>query len=274
MQQGTIDQSVEVEGLGLHSGVGVGLRLEPADRGIVFVLACGAEIPAVFASVRSAARATVLGVSAPSDQTIATVEHLLAVLLILEIDAARIYVEGPELPVFDGSAKTFFDLVSRAGRRELAAMRAPITLAAPIEIREGDRFIRAEPAEEFGCQVGIDFEHAAIGRQELTCSALTAAEFGESIAPARTFGFLSEVDALRAAGLARGASLENTLVIDGQGLMNEDGLRFKDEFVRHKTLDLIGDLALLGAPLQAFVTVEKGGHRLHHMLVEAILERG
>ncbi len=273
MQQGTIAQPVEAYGLGLHSGARVGLRLEPAEGGIVFAMACGAEIPALYASVRSGARATVLGASTSSDQTVATVEHLLAVLSVLGIDSVRIHVEGPELPAFDGSARDFFELVSRAGRRETSIKCAPIKLVAPIEIREGDRFIRAEPAEEFGFHVGIDFPHVAIGRQVLTCASLSAEEFEQKIAPARTFGFLSEVEALRAAGLAKGASFENTLVLGDQGLLNEDGLRFEDEFVRHKTLDLLGDLALLGAPLEAFVTVEKGGHRLHHKLVEAILER-
>jgi UDP-3-O-[3-hydroxymyristoyl] N-acetylglucosamine deacetylase len=143
---------------------------------------------------------------------------------------------------------------------------------APISIEDGDRRIAVHPAEAFGIDVTIDFAHPAIGRQRISCDGVTPEWFAREIAPARTFGFVADVDALRARGLARGASLENTIVFDDTGIMNEDGLRFSDECVRHKALDLIGDLALLGAPLRGRVEVVRGGHVLHHRLVMAILE--
>jgi len=266
----TIASALETKGIGLHTGAPVSLRLEPSESDITFCRPGRAAIEVGLSSVQSDTRGTTLGTTASPDDCVATVEHLLATLSIEGIDAIKIEVDGPELPAYDGSALPFVELLRKAERRSLPLERTPIRLTEAVEVREGDRVARAEPAPEFGFDVRIDFDHASIGEQRLVRRTVRAEDFAMSIAPARTFGFLAEVESLRAAGLAQGASLENTLVLDDSRLMNEGGLRFADEFVRHKALDLLGDLALLGAPLNAFVTVERGGHRLHHRLVEAI----
>lgn len=288
--QSTIARSVAWEGIGLHSGVPGRVSLSPAapDSGLVFVRV-GAkagdriEFPARVANLRSGARATTLGPAAaplaaiPLDgelagaaHGIATVEHLLASLYAFELDNVRIEVEGPELPALDGSALPIVDRLLEAGRVAQTAQRHPITLTEPIEIVDGDRWIRATPADELLISYAVDFDHPLVGRQSLDRLALDPKRFECELAGARTFGFVHEVEALRAAGLALGGSLDNTLVLDDRTVVNGGGLRFPDEFVRHKVIDLLGDLALLGAPLHAHVEVERGGHTLHHRLAEAL----
>ena len=286
MKQSTIARPAAWDGLGLHSGVPVRVGLAPAppNSGLVFVRSrsggdAGIEIPASHHCLRASSRATTLGVNgagASGDDAraaqVSTVEHLLATLYAFDIDNVRIQVDGPELPAMDGSALPLVDRVKSAGRELLGADRAAIRLKKPVEIREGDRWIRAEPADCLQLTYSIDFNHPLIGRQTFEIPDVSAAYFARELAGARTFGFVHEVEALRIAGLARGGSLENTLVLDDDQILNEGGLRFRDEFVRHKVIDLLGDLALLGAPLRAHVSVEKGGHSLHHRLVRAIAE--
>ncbi len=170
----------------------------------------------------------------------------------------------------DGSALPVLDALTVAGRERLPAERPVITLSDPIEIRDGERFIRAAPSHRLQITYAIDFDHPRIGRQELALLDFDEGCFARELAGARTFGFLHEFEALRAEGLAQGGSLENTVVLDEEKILNQEGLRFHDEFVRHKVVDLVGDLALLGAPLRAHVSVEKGGHSLHHRLVRAV----
>jgi len=290
LRQTTIARVVEWDGVGLHTGtrVRVSLAPAPADTGIVFARAAtGGEaeivIPARHGFLRASARATTLGLepgvraelgspSSGSAMQVATVEHLLATLYALGIDNVRVRVEGPELPAMDGSALPLVAEVVRAGRAALAAEQRVVRLTEPIEIRDGDRSIVATPAERLQVGYSIVFDHPMIGRQTVELCDLDANRFENEVAGARTFGFVHEVEALRAAGLARGASLDNTLVLDERGLLNEGGLRYPDEFVRHKVIDLLGDLALIGAPLRARIEVERGGHALHHRLVEAIIE--
>jgi len=277
VSQATIAKSVEVSGTGLHSGEPATVRLEPAlGTGRDMGNYDGVEFPVRIQSVRNDIRATVLGVPDWDGGQVATVEHLLAALVGMEIGHVFIGVEGGEVPVLDGSASPFVELIREAGRKPLDVDRAdhaPVTLREAVEVRDGDRFVRAEPADAFGFEYGIDFDHPAIGRQSIVVDRLTPETFATELAPARTFGLLKDVDAVRAAGLARGATLENTVVFDDVGVMNEAPLRFPDECVRHKAVDLIGDLALLDAPLHAFVTAHKAGHRLHHALVRALAER-
>ncbi len=260
-------------GIGLHSGAPVQLTLLPAraGAGIVIVRNDGSrsvEIPARASSVHSTAFATTLG---EGDDTVATVEHLLAALYGLGIDNAQVVVEGPELPVMDGSAASFVYLIQSAGIFVQRADRYVLRFRKPIEVRDGERWIRVEPARDFRISYAIDFEHPVIARQELQVAADDPAVFEHELAGARTFGFLREVRALWDAGLAKGGSLENTVVLDDERVINPEGVRWPDEFVRHKTLDLIGDLALLGTRLQGHVHVERGGHSLHLQLVSAIL---
>ncbi len=274
-QQQTLAERVSCTGTGLHSGAPVRLELLPAREGtgIVFVRTDrthAVEIPARPVGVTSTRLATTLGSGAAS---VATVEHLLAALYGLGIDNVRVSLDGPELPVMDGSAASFVYLIRSAGIRVQREPRAVLRVLAPIEVDEGDRRIRIEPARWLRVSYAVDFAHPAIGRQELKLDRLDARRFETEIAPARTFGFLQDVRALWSAGLAQGGSLHNTVLLDDTRVMNEGGLRWPDEFVRHKVLDLLGDLALLGVAIEGHVKVERGGHALHHRLVTALLDR-
>jgi UDP-3-O-[3-hydroxymyristoyl] N-acetylglucosamine deacetylase len=247
------------------------LRIRPARSysGIVFVRTDlgGVEIPATLDYLHGSSYATTL---ACGNIRIATVEHLLSALGGLGIDNARVELDGPEVPILDGSASPFVEAIHARGIRSLNAPRRYLTLTKPIAVKRGDKEILALPANRLEATYAIDFPHPAIGYQAATAM-ITAESYVSSIASSRTFCLLRDVQALRRAGLARGGSLNNALVVDDDGIMNED-LRFPDEFVRHKILDLIGDLGLLGAPLRAHVIAFKGGHALHTALIEQILK--
>jgi UDP-3-O-[3-hydroxymyristoyl] N-acetylglucosamine deacetylase len=234
---------------------------------VVFVCHRGhdlVEIPARPEFVSSTANATTLSKDGAS---VSTVEHLLATLRCLGVDNVRVEVEGPEVPVMDGSAAYFDDLLRTVGSVAQSEPRRALVLKKPLVVADGSQSIRIEPADTLCVSYALDFEHPAIGRQEHEIRDLTARVFQSELAGARTFGFLDEVDSLRRAGLAGGASLENTVVLDDTGVMNPDGLRWPNEFVRHKVLDLLGDLALTGHPIRGHIRVERGGHALHHKLL-------
>ncbi len=274
MNQRTIAEKVSCTGVGVHTGAAVQLVLYPArpDSGIVFVrtdLAHPVEIPVRPDSVSSTVLATTLG---RGDATVSTVEHLLAAFYGLGIDNVRVEVDGPEVPVMDGSAASFVYLLRAAGTFEQDRPRRVLRVRRPIEVRDGLKRIVLIPSRSFKVSYAVDFDHPVIGRQEIDDFKLDADSFDDEISRARTFGFLHEVEALWKAGLARGGSLENTVVLDSNRVVNADGLRWSDEFVRHKVLDLIGDLAVLGLPIQGHVRVERGGHALHQKLIEAILQ--
>jgi UDP-3-O-[3-hydroxymyristoyl] N-acetylglucosamine deacetylase len=274
-QQRTLAEKVSCTGIGLHSGAPVRLSLAPAraGTGIVFVRSDRShpvEIPAHPAYVTATRLATTLGRGGASVQT---VEHLLAALYGLGIDNVRVTVDGPELPVMDGSAASFVYLIRSAGSYLQPEPRAVLRVLETIEIDEGGRRIRIEPGRGLSICYGVDFAHPAIGRQVLRIGTLSPRRFETQISSARTFGFLQDVRALWRAGLARGGSLHNTVLLDDSRVVNPDGLRWPDEFVRHKVLDLLGDLALLGVSIDGAVHVECGGHALHHRLVAALLER-
>jgi UDP-3-O-[3-hydroxymyristoyl] N-acetylglucosamine deacetylase len=273
LYQQTIAEKVSCTGTGLHSGAPAHLTLYPAraNSGIVFVrtdLATPVEIPARSAHVHSTVFATTLG---RGDATIGTVEHLMAALYGLGIDNIRVEVDGPELPVMDGSSAPFVYLLRSAGLFVQQERRRVLRLRRKLEVVDGERRISIEPSRDLRVSYAVDFEHPAIRRQEFHMRTLDADAFEREISAARTFGFLEEVRALWEAGLAKGGSLENTVVLDDAKVVNTEGLRWVDEFVRHKTLDLFGDLALIGMPLQGHVRVERGGHWLHQRLVEEIL---
>ncbi|MFO0690500.1 MAG: UDP-3-O-acyl-N-acetylglucosamine deacetylase [Myxococcota bacterium] len=300
MQQTTIARSVEWRGLGLHSGRPAVVTVLPAapDTGLVFLTPSEdgrgeIAIPARPAHVHSTTRATTLAARARGEATpgrrgavsvpptpaasacarVATVEHLLAALFALGIHNARIEVEGGEVPALDGSAAPFATRLRRAGIRPLAAARRELEVTGSFEVGDADRWIRVEPGDGLAIEYAIDFAHPAIGRQRFVLQDLDAERFERELAPARTFGFADEVERLRAQGLALGGDLSNTLVLGEGGLLNDGPLRWPDEFVRHKVVDLLGDLALVGSELHARITVEKGGHGLHHALVRALVER-
>jgi UDP-3-O-[3-hydroxymyristoyl] N-acetylglucosamine deacetylase len=235
------------------------LRPAPAEHGIRFLRTdIGVEIPASLAHIGAQDHATTLqrdGVS------IGTVEHLLAALAGLGVDDVLVEVDGPEVPVLDGSAAPFVILLHEAGLRPLAAPRLHLKVLRPVEVVHGTKTARLVPAEHFEIRYTIGFDHPLL-RQQSFAVRLTPRSFTDQVAPARTFGFLREVEMLRKNGLALGGSLENAVVIGETGVLNNK-LRFEDEFARHKVLDAVGDLALLGHPLLGRLEATKAGHALH-----------
>jgi UDP-3-O-[3-hydroxymyristoyl] N-acetylglucosamine deacetylase len=265
LRQHTIRKTVSLEGIGLHSGKPVRLALSPAppDSGIVFRV--GTErIPAAPESVVDSHYATTVGRNSTRVQT---VEHLMAATAGLGIDNLEVEVDGSEIPAMDGSAKPFVGLLLSAGRAQQTARRRPIDIPHPIRVGSGARWIHIEPASTFRISYTLDNDHPAIGTQVLSCSP-TEESFVEEYAPARTYGFLKDLGVMRKNGLALGGSLDNAIVVGKRGTLN--GLRYRDEFVRHKILDLIGDLALLGRPIHGHVIVRNAGHALNLELVVAI----
>ncbi len=266
MRQQTIRRPVTLEGVGLHSGKQARVTLSPApeDTGIVF--RAGADrIAAVPQSVVNSHYATTIGRNGTRVQT---VEHLMAAAAGLGIDNLEVEVDGPEIPAMDGSAKPFVTLLAAAGRSQQSARRRPLTLPYPIRVGSGGRWIHIFPSTTFRISYTLDVDHPAIGTQVLSWTAATERAFVDDVAPARTYGFLKDLGLMRKNGLARGGSLDNAVVLANRGPLN--GLRYRDEFVRHKILDLIGDLALLGRPILAHVVARNGGHTLNVELGFAI----
>ena len=267
--QKTLRKDIECAGIGLHSGVRVVMRLRPAppNTGIMFrrVDLGGAEIPALQEHLQRSNLATTLS---NGEASIGTVEHLLSAAAGLGIDNLIVEVEGEEVPILDGSAAPFIYLMHEAGVRVQQAPRQFIKILEPLRIEEEDKFVAIYPSDRFKISYTIDFEHPLIGEQQQTF-VITPRCFTEQIAPARTFGFLREVETLRQNGLALGGSMENAIVIGDNSILNNQ-LRFEDEFVRHKILDAIGDLVLAGAPMLGHVVAYRAGHALHAGLVECI----
>jgi UDP-3-O-[3-hydroxymyristoyl] N-acetylglucosamine deacetylase len=268
--QTTIEQPVEVEGLGLHTAVGSRVRLvpAPADTGIVFrrVDLDNFEVEAHISNVARVSYATSL---MKKGVLLSTTEHLLAALYSCGVDNIYVDIDALEVPILDGSSQPFVELLDRAGIRRLRRRRRYLKVLKPLEITDTDRRVGIYPAEEFRVRCFIDYPHPAIGRQEVELS-VNRETFSHLLAPARTFGFLSDEARLRAIGLIRGVSYENAVVLDDTGIVNTHP-RFPDEFGRHKALDLIGDLALVGCPLKALVVAYKAGHALHTRLVTRLL---
>jgi len=270
--QRTLAGPIGCQGVGLHSGKTVNLTLRPAaaDAGITFVRTDLPEplaIPARAEHVVDTALATTLG---KDGVRIGTVEHLLAALSGLGVDNARIELDGPEVPIMDGSAAPFAYLVKSAGIRVLDAPKSFLVVRRPVSVVEGDKEATLAPSDRFRVSCTIDFKHPLISDQsfELEFSDRT---FSREICRARTFGFLRDVEMLKRMGLAKGGSLENAIVVDEFSILNPDGLRFPDEFVRHKILDAMGDVSLLGLPVIGHLKAFKSGHALNQRLVQAVL---
>jgi len=271
--QQTIRKPVTCSGVGLHSGCRVSLTLTsaPPDTGIVFIrrdVSGSPRIPVTIKNIRPALLSTTVGVGGVQVQTI---EHLLAAAAGMGIDNLFVEVDAPELPALDGSAKPFVNLIREAGVAAQDRRQTYLKILRPLEVTDGNKRIAIRPAAESSITYTIDYAHPLIGRQAYDYGWSRDA-FAEDIAPARTFGFLREVEALWEAGLGLGGSLQNTLILSEEGLLNEDGLRFADEFVRHKILDLIGDMMLLGVPVIGAIEAVRSGHALHARLVSRILE--
>jgi UDP-3-O-[3-hydroxymyristoyl] N-acetylglucosamine deacetylase len=269
--QTTVARPAEIEGTGLHTAVHCRLRLLPAaaDTGIVFrrVDLDNFEIEA---HVRNVARVSYATSLMKQSVLLSTTEHLLAALYSCGVDNVYVELDALELPILDGSSKPFIDLLARAGTRRLRRRRRYIRVVKPLEFTDGDRRIGIYPASEFRVHFFVDYNHQAIGPHEVEM-AVDRESFSRELAPARTFGFVRDFAQLQSMGLIRGGSLANALVLDDTTLLNGP-LRFPDEYGRHKALDLIGDLALVGRPLQARIVAHKAGHSLHTQLVTRLLE--
>ncbi|MGB9402192.1 MAG: UDP-3-O-acyl-N-acetylglucosamine deacetylase [Candidatus Acidiferrales bacterium] len=268
--QYTIIRPVETEGVGLHTAVHSHLRFlpAPADTGIVFRRSDldGFQIEA---HVRNVARVSYATSLMKQGVLLSTTEHVLAALYACGVDNVFVEIDALELPILDGSAQPYIEMLKRAGLRRLRRRRTYLKVVRPLEVSDGDRRIGIYPAEDFRVRCYVDYAHPKVGRQEVEL-VVSRESFSRELATARTFGFVSDFEGLRAMGLIRGGSLENAIVLSHDDIMNGP-VRFPDEFVRHKALDLIGDLALVGRPLKAHVVAHKAGHALHTQLVTKLL---
>jgi UDP-3-O-[3-hydroxymyristoyl] N-acetylglucosamine deacetylase len=274
-KQTTLGEQVSVTGVGVHSGLPVTLTLHPADpnTGIVFTRTDAEgrdrEVKAEYHSVTATELATVLGDN--QGKLVSTAEHVLAALRGLDVDNAVVELDGPEVPIMDGSAAAFVTAIDQAGIVSLNAPRRYIKILKPVRVAKDDAFGEFRPyARGFRVEVEIQFECPLIGRQTLATD-VTDGNFRSELCRARTFGFMKDVSGLWSAGYALGASFENTLVISEDRILNPGGLRYRDEFVRHKALDAVGDLALAGAPILGAYRSVRGGHRLNHAVLVALM---
>lgn len=271
MKQRTIRQRVELTGIGLHKGVPVTLVLEPleANSGIVFYRSdLGVSIPLMPESIIDTTMATVIG---KGEAKVSTIEHLMSAIYAYGIDNLKISINNEEVPIMDGSSIAHCLLLDEAGIVEFDEPRKLIEIKKPIEVRDGEKFVRLEPSQKTIFDFSIDFKHPAIKEQQYTFT-FSKPAYVDEIAKARTFGFLQEVNYLRSIGLAKGGNLNNCIVLDEAGIMNKEGLRYPEEFVRHKILDAIGDMAILGIPLLGSYISFAGSHKLNSLLTQKLLQ--
>jgi UDP-3-O-[3-hydroxymyristoyl] N-acetylglucosamine deacetylase len=279
--QRTLKSRIPCVGIAVHSGGRVGLTLlpAPADHGIVFRrIDLGRDIPATYNRVVDTKLCTTIG---EGSARVGTIEHLMAALAGAGVDNVLVEVDGPEVPIMDGSAAPFSFLLECAGIASLETPRKVFEIVRPVRVTDGKAFAEFRPFDANGTriavptldlEISIDFAEAAIGRQTRTLR-LTPENFREAVAPARTFALASDIDHLRELGLAKGGSLDNAIVVDGARILNPGGLRMKDEFVVHKLLDAVGDLALAGAALHGRFIANRPGHSLNNKLLKALFAR-
>jgi UDP-3-O-[3-hydroxymyristoyl] N-acetylglucosamine deacetylase len=272
LNQRTLKAPVSCQGVGLHSGtrVEMTLRPAPADSGVVFVrtdLSPAVDIPARSENVVDTSFATTLG---RDGVRVGTVEHLLAALSGLGIDNVRVELTGPEVPIMDGSAAPFVYLIRTAGIDLQRKFKRFLVVRKTLEVSEGGKRAQISPAAQFGISCTIDFDHPLISDQKLEVQ-MSDRVFYREISRARTFGFLRDVETMKRMGLALGGSLENAIVVDDFNILNPEGLRYADEFVRHKILDIIGDLALCGMPVIGHFSSVKSGHALNQRLLRRLV---
>ncbi len=270
MYQRTISKATEVVGIGLHKGESIRLRIEPldADSGIIFYRSdLGCSIPLSPSSVVDTKMATVIGVK---EGFISTIEHFLSALYAYGIDNLRIILKGNEMPIMDGSSISFCLLLQEAGIHIQDRPKRFLKIRRPVEIRDGDKFVRLEPSSKVGFDFEIDFNHPAIGYQSFSFD-FTLANYLEEIARARTFGFARDIQYLQSQNLALGASLKNAIGLDEHRVLNPEGLRYVDEFVRHKILDAMGDMMVSGYNILGRYSSFAGSHKLNHLLTKKLL---
>ncbi|MEP6924682.1 MAG: UDP-3-O-acyl-N-acetylglucosamine deacetylase [Pyrinomonadaceae bacterium] len=272
MKQTTLAAKTETSGIGLHTGVEVNLALKPAppNTGYIFVRTDldDFEIPASVEYISRCAYATTL---MRKGVILSTVEHLLAALRGAGVDNAFVAIDNIEMPIMDGSSEVFIDLIDRAGIVEQDAPRRFLQICERVEIEQGSRRMSIEPSDKYEIECLIDFPHPFIKTQTYNFT-LSNGSFMHEISAARTFGFTQEIEMLRKANLALGGSLDNAIVLTESGMLNETPLRFQNEFVRHKILDIIGDLALLGMPFLGKIKAERSGHSVHAALMSKLLK--
>ncbi|MBW2110248.1 MAG: UDP-3-O-acyl-N-acetylglucosamine deacetylase [Deltaproteobacteria bacterium] len=272
-RQRTLREEIGCTGIGLHSGEMIKINIKPAscNTGIRFVRTDMPSQPAIdacFSNVSDTTLATSIGVNGCR---VSTVEHLMAAFYGLGIDNAVVEIDGPEVPIMDGSSAPFVFLVKSAGIREQKDPKRFIVIKKSFKVDDGNRSISVYPSRELKISYTIDFQHPLLRNQEFELH-FSGGDFVREISKARTFGFLKDVQALKANGLARGGSLDNAVVIDDFRIINEDGLRFKDEFVRHKVLDFIGDLSLVQSPVIGHFVVKKSGHFLNQQMLTSLMQ--
>ena len=274
IKQRTLKNTIRATGVGLHTGEKVYLTLRPApvNSGIVFRrtdLPEPVEIKADPMNVSDTRMSTTLE---QADVKISTVEHLMAAFAGLGIDNAYVDVTAPEVPIMDGSAGPFVFLLQSAGIEEQVAPKQFIRIMKPVRVEEGDKWVAFEPWDGFKVSFSIDFDHPSLRKSTQTASVdFSTTSFVKEVSRARTFGFMRDLEMLRAAGLARGGGMDNAIVMDNYRVLNEDGLRYEDEFVKHKVLDAIGDLYLLGHPLIGAFSAHKSGHALNNHILRTLL---
>ncbi|MEE8410800.1 MAG: UDP-3-O-acyl-N-acetylglucosamine deacetylase [Myxococcota bacterium] len=276
LRQRTVREKASCTGVGLHSGIEITLEILPApeNNGITFVrtdMAPHAELKACVDHVADTTLATTLGAGLNGSRAVVgTVEHLLAALLGLGIDNARILVDGPEIPVLDGSAAPFIELLQSAGLESQRKLKRFLSIKKEVEVVDGEKMAKLSPGSGLSVRCTVDFDHPLISPTPYKFE-FSERGFMRELARARTFGFLRDVEALRARGLALGGSLDNAVVIDQYQVLNPEGLRYPDEFVRHKVLDALGDMALFGMPIIGKLELHRSGHALNTRLVAAVL---
>lgn len=271
MKQKTIKRIVSGVGIGLHKGQPIKLTLEPleANEGIIFFRSdLNVSIKSDPSNVVDTQMATVVG---KNKSVVSTIEHLLSAVYAYGIDNLRISLDSAEVPVMDGSATSFCMLLDEAGMKELDENKKVMIIRKPVEVQDGEKFVRITPSSKPTFRFAIKFDHAAIGRQEYKFE-FSKQGFIEEISRARTFGFLRDVQYLRSKGLALGGSLDNVVVLDEKKILNPEGLRYEEEFVRHKILDALGDISLLGMPIIGDYESYAGSHHLNHLLTKQILK--
>ncbi len=274
VRQRTLKAPVTATGVGLHSGAKVMITLRPAppDSGIVFRRLDLPQSPDVKVNALSVTDTRLCSALVNGDAKVSTVEHLMSALAGVGVDNVLVDLDGPEIPIMDGSASTFVYLLHSAGFEEQAAAKRFMRIRKTIEVTDHDKYARLEPFDGFKLTFSIQFDHPAVERtaQALTID-LAEVSYARDIARARTFGFVQEVEALRDIGLIQGGSLDNAVVVDEYRVLNAEGLRYADEFVKHKVLDAIGDLYLVGFPIIGAFAAHKSGHELNNRLLRAVL---
>ena len=272
MKQTTISQTIRINGIGLHTGVEVEMALKPAppNTGYIFVRTDldNFEIPASVEYISHCSYATTL---LRKGVLLSTCEHLLAALRGSNVDNCFIELDNIEIPIMDGSSENFLELIENAGIAEQNAERRFLRINKKVKFEQGDRKMSIEPSDRYEIECLIDFQHPFIEKQSYKFI-FENGSFGREIASARTFGFTAEIEMLRKANLALGGSLDNAIVLTPDGMLNENPLRYSDEFVRHKILDIIGDFALLGMPFLGKIKAEKSGHSVHASLMSKLLK--